>query len=280
MISVGVVDDSAVVRSAMGEIIQKEEDMTVVGMAKDVYKARTMIMKKSPDVLTLDVEMPRMDGITFLEQLMKHQPMPVIMVSRLTHRNSDKGIQALEKGALGVVEKPSGDTKDSIMQLREQLIPKLRKAVTADFQSTDPSHSPPSHRSTIQLQSDYQAILMGASTGGVETLKTIFQRLKDNLPPILVVQHMPEIFTRRFSQRLNNCSSIEVWEAGEGNTFDRGEAGLAPGGKHLCIQSETSSGLIKTTLHDQKKIHHQRPAVDELFRWRLKIFTGMLWLLC
>lgn len=269
-IKVGIIDDSMMVRSALKKMIQSEAEFTVVGTCKDVYEGRSMILNEEPDVITLDVEMPRMDGLTFLERLMEHNPMPVVMVSSLTSKTSRKGMEALEKGAVELVAKPDGDNTNSIQSLHDSLIPKLKAAYQARDQITGPGATAGDDQATqekINLpEEQYDLILIGSSTGGVEALRTIFEDLSGELPPILIVQHMPPIFTSKFAERLNGLSEPQVSEASDGQTLHTGEACLAPGDMHMAVRRLNSTGKAKVTLTEDSKVHSQRPAVDVLFK--------------
>jgi two-component system chemotaxis response regulator CheB len=266
-INVGIVDDSVMVRSVLERMINGHEDFQIVGKASDVYEARTMIMEKDPDVLTLDVEMPDMDGITFLDRLMEHQPMPVVMVSSLTRKTSRKGMEALEKGAVDVVGKPQGDTSDSIQQLEDELMPKLEAAYRARKTIGQKQTEKPSKESNLPEldHSQYDLILIGSSTGGVEAIKEVFTGLSDNLPPILVVQHMPPVFTRQFADRIDGISSVNFAEAEDGSTAGWGEGLLAPGDQHMEVRRLNSSGRVKVQLNEDEDVHSQRPSVEVLF---------------
>lgn len=268
-IKVGIVDDSVVVRSVLEKIIDNEPEFKVVGKSEDVFSARTMIMNVNPDVITLDVEMPKMDGLTFLERLMEHQPMPVVMVSSLTKSTSRKGMEALDKGAVEIVAKPSGDKSDSIHALEDELLTKLKAAYRARNQLLIDRRSQSRQKKNgpdVELsRNHFQAVLIGSSTGGVQALQTIFEELTADLPPLLVVQHMPPVFTEQFSRRLNELSKIRVAEATEGDRVESGQALLAPGDHHMLVRRRNQSGAVKVTLNQDERVHSQRPSVDVLF---------------
>jgi two-component system chemotaxis response regulator CheB len=268
-IRVGIIDDSLMVRSALEKMIDSESAFTVAGTAEDVYEGRSMLLEEDPDVLTLDVEMPRMDGLTFLEKLMQHQPMPVVMVSSLTSKTSRKGMEALETGAVELVAKPDGDKTNSIQSLRDDLIPKLEAAYRARDQiatNGDVSrHNQTSGNQPDLPEKNYDVILIGSSTGGVKALRTIFENIQGDLPPILIVQHMPPVFTKNFAERLNSLSEPQVSEATDGQTLRSGEACLAPGDKHMAVRRLKGSGNATVTLNEDDKVHSQRPSVDILF---------------
>lgn len=287
MIRVGIVDDSAMVRTILKRIIEQEKGFKVVGSTGDVYAARSMILQEKPDVLTLDVEMPGMDGLEFLERLMTHYPIPVIMVSSLTTRSSVKGIRALELGAVEVVGKPRGDSPDSIRALKDELIAKLRIAARANIpppmkrmqaareKTTSKTARHPTIpssdwkvtdvKASLPLNESIDAIVIGSSTGGILALRTIFSDLPRGLPPLFIVQHMPATFTKRFAQHLNQITEIDVREAQDNDYASRSDALIAPGNYHMLIHRKDISGRIKVRLEQSPKIHYQRPAVDPLF---------------
>lgn len=258
-IRVGIVDDSVVVRSSLENILGNHPEFEVVGTAGDPFEAREMIFEKEPDVLTLDVEMPRLDGLTFLERIMEHKPMPVVMVSSLTQKTSRKGLKALELGAVEVIGKPSGDKSDSIRDLEEELVRTLKAAAEAQLDSGARRRKDRGGR--VELPSRVDAILIGSSTGGTKALRKVFKDLQVGLPPILICQHMPEVFTRQFAKHLDERSPLEVWEAEDGDRVETSQAVVAPGDHHLVV---TGRG-VRVGLDDGDKRCHQRPAVNPLF---------------
>lgn len=276
-INVGIIDDSVLVRSTLKKMLDKEPDFSVAGVSKDVYEGRSMILEHDPDVLTLDVEMPKMDGITFLERLMEHHPIPVVMVSSLTQKTSRKGMEALDKGAVEIVPKPDGDRVDSMKSLRDDLLPKLRAAYKAReniSRSRDESSSKTSPDEQIELPtSQYDGIIIGSSTGGVKALSKIFKELESDLPPILVVQHMPPVFTKNFADRLNGSSPVSVAEGSGKVIVQEGEALLAPGDQHLEVKRFVREGGIEVQLTDAPKVHSQKPSVDVLFKSACQAMT-------
>lgn len=267
VIEVGIVDDSLMVRSTLEKIINGYDDFRVVGTAKDVYEARTMLLEEEPDVLTLDVEMPKMDGISFLKRLMEHHPMPVVMVSSLTKKTSRKGMEALDQGAVDVVAKPSGDKSDSIRALEEELMPKLRAAYRARHSIDKDTLNTSSEDSGLELEHDaYDLILIGSSTGGVDAIKEIFSDLRNDLPPILIVQHMPPVFTEQFAERINDLSKVDLRQASDRNTAGQGQALLAPGDQHMIVRRVNRSGNARVNLDDSDPIYSQKPSVEKLFQ--------------
>jgi two-component system chemotaxis response regulator CheB len=258
-IRVGIVDDSVVVRSSLESILGSHSDFEVVGTAGDPFEAREMIFEKEPDVLTLDVEMPRLDGLTFLERIMEHKPMPVVMVSSLTQKTSRKGLKALELGAVDVIGKPSGDKSDSIRELEDELVRTLKAAAEAHLDTGGRKEK--DRGGDVELPDRVDAILIGSSTGGTKALRKVFKDLEAGLPPILICQHMPSVFTEQFAQHLDESSPLDVWEARDGDQVETSQAVVAPGDQHLVV---TGRG-VKVGLDDGDKRCHQRPAVDPLF---------------
>ncbi|MDZ7630652.1 MAG: chemotaxis response regulator protein-glutamate methylesterase [Gemmatimonadaceae bacterium] len=285
MIKVLVVDDSALVRKLLTEELSRYDDITVVGTAVDPYVAREKIIALKPDVITLDVEMPRMDGLSFLVKLMKHYPVPVIIVSSLTPTNSDAAIRALSLGAVDVIGKPGSAM--SVPDISRQLVQSIRAASRAKLQKrVEPAgagaaasrHAP----ALAGLSMTHKIIALGASTGGTQALEAVLTRLPPAMPGIVICQHMPEKFTASFAQRLNSCCALEVREAKDGDAVVPGVALVAPGNYHMML---TMSGAqYQVRVKDGPRVHHQRPAVDVLFASVARyagrnaigaIFTGM-----
>ena len=271
-----VIDDSALIRSVMKEIINREKDMECVGAAPDPLVAREMIKELNPDVLTLDVEMPKMDGLDFLERLMRLRPMPVVMVSTLTERGSDITFRALELGAVDFVSKPKMDIARGMEEYAAEITDKIRAAaqshvhakkgvaptmVVQEKLSADailPSSAPGRFASTEKL------IIIGASTGGTEAIKDVLTRLPADVPGILVTQHMPENFTKSFADRLNSLCKISVKEAEHNERILPGHAYIAPGHSHLLLKR--SGANYMTELNQGPPVNRHRPSVDVLFR--------------
>lgn len=260
-IRVLVVDDSAVVRRMITDALSRDPELEVVGSAPDPYVARDKILELSPDVLTLDVDMPRMDGLTFLRILQKHRPMPVVVVSSLTVAGSDAALAALEAGAVDVLAKPS--SAYSIGHLGEQLALRVKGAATARYRRTETVSrvAPPS--SVGGRFHARQAILLGASTGGTEALKAVLTQLPDGLPGICVVQHIPPYFSKAFANRLNKLCPFEVREATDGDELRPGLALVAPGDYHMLLQWRTDRYVV--SVRQGPPINHSRPSVDVLF---------------
>lgn len=260
-----VVDDSALMRQLLREILEQAEDLEVVACARDPYDAWQKIRELRPDVLTLDIEMPRMDGLEFLQKLMSVHPTPVVMVSSLTERECDATLKAFELGAVDVVAKPKLDVQAGTMCLAEQIVQKVRTAAQARVrQKREQASQPLGKQKPGLLQSSNRLIAMGASTGGTEAIQEILTQLPADSPGVVIVQHMPEQFTQRFAQRLDRRSRLKVSEAQPGDRVLPGTALIAPGGRHLEVRRKGAS--IEVHLHDRPPVNHFRPSVDVLFR--------------
>jgi len=264
-IKVFIVDDSAIVRKIFSEEISKEPDMEVVGTAPDPFVARDKIVQQKPDVMTLDVEMPRMDGLTFLKKLMTHYPLPVIIVSSLTPKGSEMALEALEHGAIEVLSKPGSSY--SVGDMSAQLKEKIRAAARVDLTrlrvATSPPGAPLPTISKALSETTQKVIAMGASTGGTEALKEVLLKMPLNIPGVLVIQHMPPHFTTAFAERLNRLCQIEVREAKDGDSVLNGQALISPGNFHMVLRRSGSRYFVN--VKDGPLVHHQRPAVDVLF---------------
>ncbi|HUC86690.1 MAG TPA: chemotaxis response regulator protein-glutamate methylesterase [Candidatus Acidoferrales bacterium] len=260
-IRVLVVDDSAVVRRMISEALGRDPEIEVVGAACDPYVARDMILQLEPDVLTLDIEMPRMDGLTFLKILQQHRPMPVIIVSSLTPAGSKMALRALELGAVDVVAKQSSAW--NIGGLRDQLAYRVKGAARARLSLLQPQPSAAAESSAGILFSPRQLIVIGASTGGTEAVKSVLMRLPAGLPGICIVQHIPPVFSRTFAERLDECCALEVREAAHGDEVLPGTALIAPGDYHMAV--EWTGNRYRIRLRQDPPIHFTRPAVDMLF---------------
>jgi two-component system chemotaxis response regulator CheB len=264
-IKVLVVDDSAVVRKVFREELSRAKDIEVVGTAPDPYVARDKILKLEPHVVTLDIEMPRMDGITFLRKLMRYYPLPVIIVSSLTPKGSKLAMDALSLGALEVISKPSGSY--SVGEMSVQLIDKIRAAAHARLK---PKEEMEAQKGTQVIEASQalsettnKVIAIGASTGGTEALKVILTAMPLNAPGILAVQHMPANFTTSFAERLNELSAVNVKEAKDGDSLVNGVALIAPGNSHMLLKRSGARYYVQ--IKNGPLVHHQRPAVDVLF---------------
>lgn len=258
-----VVDDSAIVRKLLADAIRREPDMEVVGAASDPYMARDMVVQLSPDVLTLDIEMPRMDGLTFLRKLMEHRPTPVIIVSSLTQAGSSASIEALRIGAIDVIPKPGGPY--SVPQVADRLKQRIRGLRATGYRVVRPE-STPAPRLPVPAIAPRRAnglIAIGASTGGTLAIEALLTRLPADVPPIVIVQHMPANFTRAFAERLDGVCPMRVVESAGGELLERGTAYIAPGDYHLVV--EHFGVQLRTAVRQGPPVHHQRPAVDVLF---------------
>ncbi|MBN1435484.1 MAG: chemotaxis response regulator protein-glutamate methylesterase [Sedimentisphaerales bacterium] len=264
-IKVLVVDDSAVVRKVLSEQLQRDAQIDVVGTAPDPYIARDKILALKPDVLTLDIEMPRMDGITFLRKLMKHHPLPVIIVSSLTPKGGEMAMEALEAGAVDVVCKPGAAY--SVGDMAEELVHRVKAASCAKLSRVTDSKltagAPKTSRHALTKTTN-QIFAIGASTGGVEALTAVLTAMPANVPGTVIVQHMPPSFTASFAQRLNTLCAMEVKEAQDGDHVVSGRVLLAPGGKHMLLRR--SGAQYYVTLKDGPKVCYQKPSVEVLFQ--------------
>ena len=257
------VDDSALVRGLMTEIINSQADMEVVASAPDPLIARELIKQHNPDVLTLDVEMPRMDGLDFLERLMRLRPMPVVMVSSLTERNSEVTLRALELGAVDFVTKPKLGLRDGLMEYSELIADKIRGA--AHSRPRQPAaQTSPRRRLQRPFSTTEKLVLIGASTGGTEAIRQVLEPLPANSPAIMITQHMPAGFTRSFVQRLDNLCAVQVHEAEDGQRVLPGHVYLAPGGvAHMKLARSGANYVVK--LDYSEPVNRHRPSVDVLF---------------
>lgn len=265
-IKVLCVDDSALIRSLMTEIINSQPDMEVVGTAPDPLVARDMIKRLNPDVLTLDVEMPRMDGLDFLERLMRLRPMPVLMVSSLTERGSEITMRALELGAVDFVTKPKLGIREGLIEYTDTIADKLRAASRARVRARPEGAAGAAPAAPIlraPLLSTEKLIIVGASTGGTEAIKEFLMPLPPDSPAVMIVQHMPAGFTKSFAQRLNGLCRITVKEAEHGERVLPGYAYIAPGDSHLLLARSGANYVAH--LSQEAPVNRHRPSVDVLF---------------
>ena len=263
-IRVLVIDDSAIVRQVLSRELQAFSDIVVVGTAPDPYVGRDKIVELKPDVLLLDVEMPRMDGVTFLRKLMRYQPMPVIIVSSLTAQGSALALDAMDAGALDVMCKPGSSF--SVAEMTDQLVQKIRAVRWAQVKRSDDSLSPAVQRSpTMSIsQTTHKIIAIGASTGGTEAIREVLMRFPANAPGTVIVQHMPAHFTTSFAERLNQLCEIEVREAQDGDSVRPGLALIAPGNYHMLLRRSGARYYVE--VRDGPLVCLQRPSVDVLFK--------------
>lgn len=266
VIKVLVIDDSAMIRKVFTQELSKDPEIEVVGTAPDPIIGRDKIVQLRPDVITLDIEMPRMDGLTFLEKLMTHYPMPVVVVSSLAKKGGDVALKAIELGAVEVVSKPG--SAYSVGDMSEQLIEKVKAAAKVKtFRKPMASNQRDNHQAAplaaMSVKTTNKIIAIGASTGGTDALREVLQKFPQNSPPIVIVQHMPQNFTKAFADRLNQICQIQVKEAVEGEYLSTGKALIAPGNKHMEIRRSGVNYYV--TLLDGPMVFHQRPAVEMLF---------------
>jgi two-component system chemotaxis response regulator CheB len=277
-IRVLIVDDSALVRSLLSDILSSDPGIEVVGLAGDAHVAREKIKQLNPDVLTLDVEMPKMDGITFLKNLMRLRPMPVVMVSSLTERGADVTLDALALGAVDYLSKPKIDLAATLKDYGEELIEKIKIASKASVRALDPRRAAmitarPAHTTDAvlakappprQLRTTDRIIAIGASTGGTEAIKEVLIRLPPDTPGVVIAQHIPKAFSGPFAKRMNDCSHVTGYEAEDGQQVLAGHAYIAPGDKHLMVVRDGTRYVCR--LDDGVPVNRHKPSVDVLFR--------------
>ncbi len=263
-IRVLIVDDSAFIRVLLTEILQSDPQIEVIATAEDPLDAREKIKKHSPDVITLDVEMPKMDGITFLKNIMRLRPMPVIMVSTLTQAGADITIQALKIGAFDFVGKPSTDVKNKLTELAANLIEKVKAAASCNTLALEKTgHSKQGVLKVKQDRGRFEIIAIGASTGGTEAIRDVITRLPEGLPPIVMSQHIPDTFSTSYAKRLNKESKIKVREVRSATRLERGFAYLAPGSHHLKVMKK--SGDYWADVDDGEKVNRHKPSVEVMY---------------
>lgn len=255
-----IVDDSAVVRTVLSRELARDAQIEVVGAAPDPYVARDKIVQLQPDVVTLDVEMPRMDGITFLHKLMAHHPLPVIVVSSLTAQGTQTAIDAMAAGAVEVLCKPG--SAYSIENMSQTLIEKIKVAARAQVRKV--VEQPPRETATCAMAATTDKLFaIGASTGGVQALETVLKTFPPNAPGTVIVQHMPARFTASFAQRLNGLCQVRVKEAQDGDSVVPGQVLIAPGGFHMLLKRSGARYYVE--VKDGPEVFHQRPSVEVLF---------------
>ncbi len=259
-IRVLVVDDSALIRSLLGEIIRQEKDMVLIGTAADAFQAKSLVQQHRPDVITLDVEMPKVDGLTFLDRLMKAQPTPVLMISTLTEKGAAVTLKALELGAVDYIAKPKIDVSKGIEHYRQLICEKIRIAAKAKVGQRPVVAKA---QSKFQYQTTEKVIAIGASTGGTEAIRELLQSLPADMPGMVITQHMPAGFTATFAARLNQCTPFNVTEAKGGERLVPGRVFIAPGSLHLRIVR--SGADYVTQVVDGPLVSGHKPSVDELF---------------
>ena len=275
-IKVLIVDDSALVRQTLSYIMESDPDIEIMGTASDPYFAATKIAKEVPDVITLDIEMPRMDGLTFLKKIMTQHPIPVVVISSLTSQGTETGLRALEYGAVEIITKPQMDTKQFIENSKIRIcdavkaasLSKIKRRVISDSIKVEPKYSAdviiPQVNTTSMIKTTDVVVAVGASTGGTEALKVFLEALPHDAPGIVIVQHMPEKFTKSFSDRLNETCKITVKEAEDGDSVLNGRALIAPGNYHMLLKRSGAKYYVE--VKEGPLVNRHRPAVDVLFR--------------
>ncbi|MFZ8201306.1 protein-glutamate methylesterase/protein-glutamine glutaminase [Alteromonas portus] len=260
-IKVLVVDDSALIRQILSEIIKREPDMTLVGAAPDAFVAKKLVLEKSPDVITLDIEMPKVDGLRFLEVLMNARPTPVVMISTLTEKGADATLRSLELGAIDFVAKPKIGVAQGMAEYHELIVDKIRTAARSRVKKASPAKAASVNK--ISYSGTEKLIAIGASTGGTEAIKEVLRTFPANAPATVITQHMPAGFTTTYARRLDSVCQMQVKEAKGGERLLPGQAYLAPGDKHMEIERSGADYRIRLT--DGPRVSGHKPSVDVLF---------------
>ena len=260
-IKVLVVDDSALIRQIMSEIVKSESDMTLVGAAPDAFVAKKLVLEKSPDVITLDIEMPKVDGLRFLEVLMNAKPTPVVMISTLTEKGAEATLRSLELGAIDFVAKPKIGVAQGMAEYHELIVDKIRTAARSKVKKAKPAKV--SSVNKVSYSGTEKLIAIGASTGGTEAIKEVLQTFPANAPATVITQHMPAGFTSTYARRLDSVCQMQVKEAKGGERLLPGQVYLAPGDKHMEI--ERSGADYRIRLSDGPRVSGHKPSVDVLF---------------
>jgi two-component system chemotaxis response regulator CheB len=267
-----VVDDSALIRQLLTALLSEDPEIEVVGAAPDPIVARDMIKALNPDVITLDVEMPHMDGLTFLRKIMTLRPMPVVMISTLTQAGAEVTLEALEAGAVDFVAKPNASVGPAMAAHAEELRAKVKAAARTRVGVRRREERPAQPQRAALNRQTGKIVLIGASTGGVEALKTVLMDLPPDCPPTLITQHMPERFTAAFANRLNRECPMSVCEATDNQRVEVGHVYIAPGSHHLELSRDSAGWFCR--LHDDPAVSGHRPSVDVLFRSGVKAAAG------
>ena len=260
-IRVLVVDDSALIRQILSEIIKSEPDMTLVGAAPDAFVAKKLVLEKSPDVITLDIEMPKVDGLRFLEVLMNARPTPVVMISTLTEKGADATLRSLELGAIDFVAKPKIGVAQGMAEYHELIVDKIRTAARSKVKKASPAQAASVNK--VSYSGTEKLIAIGASTGGTEAIKEVLRTFPANAPATVITQHMPAGFTSTYAKRLDAVCQMQVKEAKGGERLLPGQAYLAPGDKHMEIERSGADYRIRLT--DGARVSGHKPSVDVLF---------------
>jgi len=262
MIRVLIVDDSALMRALLTEIVRSDQELELIGAAPDAYVAKDLVNQFRPDVITLDVEMPKVDGLTFLDRLMKARPTPVIMVSSLTEQGAEVTLKALELGAVDYVAKPKIDIKQGIDAYRDEILDKIKQAARAKVQKRELSAHRVQHQK-LNFRTTEKLFAIGASTGGTEAIKEVLLQMPVDCPGIVITQHMPAGFTKTFAARLDKICSVRVKEAEDGERILPGHAYIAPGDHHMKVVRSGADYRVK--LDDGERVSGHKPSVDVLF---------------
>ncbi|MBI9071156.1 MAG: chemotaxis response regulator protein-glutamate methylesterase [Melioribacteraceae bacterium] len=272
-IKVLIIDDSSIVRQTLADIIASDPELEVMSTASDPYIAAKKMSVELPDVITLDVEMPKMDGLTFLKKIMSQKPIPVVMCSSLTVKGSDTALRALELGAIEIIQKPKLGTKQFLEESRVTICDTVKAAAKARIKKFSEMKIEPKYSADVVLrkptsnamiETTEKIVVVGASTGGTDALKVFLQSLPLDSPGVAIVQHMPENFTRSFAQRLDSQCKVSVKEAENGDTIVRGTALIAPGNKHMLVKRSGARYFVE--VKDGPLVSRHRPSVDVLFR--------------
>ncbi len=271
-IRVLIVDDSPTVQSVLTSVLSGEPDIEVVGTASDPFEAKDLIVKKRPDVITLDIEMPRMNGITFLKRLMSFRPLPVIMISSYTRENSIRTLEALDAGAVDFIAKPTGDVRTGLRELRHEIASKVRAATRARIKPSVLFGKPEKPVPIAKIRPSNKIIAIGASTGGTQAIQRVLGSMPSNINGVAIVQHMPARFTKTFAQMLDTLFPMDVKEAEDRDRLDAGKVLVAPGGWHLHVARGNKGYYVR--LQDGRPVKHQRPSVDVLFNSVAKTAAG------
>ena len=267
-VKVLVVDDSALMRNLLTELLNSDRSISVVGAARDAYDARDKIKALSPDVLTLDVEMPKMDGLSFLKNLMRLRPMPVVMISTLTEKGADVTLRALELGAIDFVAKPKIDVEHTLEAYAEDITTKVKAASIAKVGRISPQADTKIAASAatepeLRYSTTDKVIAIGASTGGTEAIKEVLLGIRPDCPGIVIAQHIPPVFSRSFADRMNEVTRLTVCEAVDGQQIRPGHAFVAPGDRHLTVRRDGAKYVCR--LNSNEPVNRHRPSVDVLF---------------
>ncbi len=281
-IKVLIIDDSALTRAVLSKILEKDNDIEIIGTAVDPIVALKKISKTKPDVITLDLEMPRMDGLTFLKKMMKENPIPTILISGNSPKSSKNAIKALELGAVEIIEKPDISTPEKLSQVSAVIIERVKAANTAKHVNyKKPLYTPTANNGIYTPQkktNGYSALkyinLIGASTGGPDIIRHLLSHVHQHNSAYVIAQHMPALFTKSYAQRLNQCTGLHVSEAKDGDYIKPGKVLVLPGHSHGVIERDVNGYLIK--LNQKEKVNRHRPSIDVLFNSAVKIPKNML----